>query len=182
MTAFETTCQMWSKEYIPILERWGFKVTEVPREPPSYLLGEKQWDIERGEKTKASLIIYAFQWERDGIRINFAPVCSWHFYRDAVRDARWAFDEIVSRLVVSAAIRRHVRYLPHFKRKLGGKEVHFSFRFMSGRNGWHWWAIVVENQRLRKEPYEYEVTGTPEVDPIATFPSFEKAVWFELLV
>jgi hypothetical protein len=121
MTAFETVCQMWSKEYIPLLERWGFKITEVPREPPSYLLGEKHWGIERGEKTKASLIIYAFRWEKDDIRINFAPVCSWHFYEDAVRNARWAFDEVVSRLVVSAAIRRHIRYLPHFKRKLGGK-------------------------------------------------------------
>jgi hypothetical protein len=172
---------MWGKEYIPVLERWGFKITEVPRgELPPYLLGEKHWDIERGKKTKASLIIYAFRWEKDGIRINFAPVCSWDFYQDAVINARWAFDEVVSRLVVSAAIRRHVRYLPRFKRKLGGKEVQFSFRFMSRRNGWQWWARVVENQRLRKEPYE--VAGTPEMDPIAAFPSFEKAVWFELLV
>jgi hypothetical protein len=180
MTAFETVCQMWSKEYIPILERWGFKVTEVPREPADYLLGEKRWDIERGEKTKASLIIYAFRWEKDGIRINFAPVCSRRIYHDAAINVRWAFDEIVSRLVVSAAIRRHVRYLPYFKRKLGRKEVQFSFRFMSGKNGWQWWARVVENQRLRKEPYE--VAGTPEMDPIAAFPAFEKAVWFELLV
>jgi hypothetical protein len=173
---------MWSKKYIPLLERWGFKITEVPRGEglPSYLLGEKRWDIERGKKTKASLIIYAFRWERDDIRINFAPACSWHFYKDAVRNARWAFDEIVSKLVVSAASRRRVRYRPYFKRKLGGKEVHFSFRFTSGKNEWRWWAWVFENDRYRNEPYE--VAGTPETDPIAIFPSFEKAVWFELLV
>jgi hypothetical protein len=51
---------------------------------------------------------------------------------------------------------------------------------MSGKNRWQWLAEVFENQRLWKEPYE--VAGTPEIDPIATFPSFEKAVWFELLV
>jgi hypothetical protein len=179
MTAFEAVCQLWSKEYIPILERWGFKITEVPRELPLYLLGEKHWDTERGE-TKASLIIHAFRWEKDAVRINFAPVCSWHFREDVVINARRTFDKIVARLVVSAAIRRHVRYMPHFKRKLGGKEVRFSFQFTSERNEWRWSAWVSENHRQRKEPYDF--AGTPEMDPIATFPHFEKAVWFALLV
>lgn len=178
MTAFEATCQMWAEVYIPVLERWGFKVTEVPREPTSYLLGEKCWDIEHGEKTKATVVIYAFRWEKRSAHINFAPVRSWDLHEYALLGAQRAFDEIAARLVVSAAIRRHVRYKPNFIRKLGGKEVRFQFKFEKGE--WRWLAWVFENCRWSDEPYEF--TGTPETDPITTFKQFERAVCLDLLV
>jgi hypothetical protein len=182
MTAFETVCQMWSKEYIPVLERWGFKVTEVPREPADYLLGEKRWHIERGEKTKDTIVIYAFRWEKEGIHIRSlsAPACSWASHQNAIGGARLTFNKIIARLVVSATSRRLVRYRPHFTRKLGKKKVLFKFDFTLEKNEWRWSAWVSENDRARDVPYEF--VGAPETDPIAIFPSFEKAVWFELLV
>jgi hypothetical protein len=175
---------MWSEEYIPILERWGFKITEVPQEPADYLLGEKLWVIERGKKTKATIVVYAFQGEQDGAHINFVPVCLFEFYRNAIAGARRAFDKIVARLVVSATIQRHVRYKPYFIRNLGfiknlGRiEVKFQFKFE--KNKWRWLAWVCTNFKWSEAPYEF--AGAPEIDPIASFPSFEKAVLFELLV
>jgi hypothetical protein len=178
MTAFEAACQLWAEGYIPVLERWGFKVTEVPRELPPYFLGEKRWDIERGEKTKATIIIYAFRWEKESTHINFAPVCSWDIYQNALLGARRAFDEIIARLVVSATIRRHVRYKPYFIRKLGGKEVQFQFIFE--KNEWRWLAWVFENCSWSDKSYEF--AGTPEIDPIAAFKQFEQAVCLDLFI
>jgi hypothetical protein len=174
MTAFEAACQMWAEAYIPLLERWGFKVTEVPREPSPYLLGEKCWSIERGEKTEATVVIYAFGWEKRSVHINFAPVCSWDLYVDALLRARIAFDEIVTRLVVSATIQRHVRYKPYFIKRLDGRGIEFHFVFKE--NEWRWQAWVCE----REEPYEF--SGTIEINPIVTFKQFERAVCLDLLV
>lgn len=178
MAAFETVCQIWENEYIPTLRGWGFKVTEVPRELSPYLLGEKCWIIERGEKTKATIVIYAFGWEKRSVHINFAPVRSWDFYENAAIGAQGAFSEVVERLVVSATIQRHVRYKPYFVRKMGGKEVRFQFAFKI--NEWRWLAWALENQKWEDKPYE--LTGAPETDPIVIFPQFERAVWFDLLV
>ena len=178
MTAFEAACQVWAEVYIPLLERWGFKVTEIPREFPLYLLGEKCWDIERGEKTKATVIIFAFKWEKQSAHINFAPVCSWDLYGNALLGARRAFDEIVARLVVSAAIRRHVRYKPCFIKKLDRREIQFQFVFKG--NEWLWLARVFENGKWSDKPYEF--AGTTQTNPIATFKQFERAVCLELLV
>jgi hypothetical protein len=177
MTAFEAVCQMWAEVYIPALERWGFKVTEVPREPSPYLLGEKCWGVERGEKTKATVVIYAFRWEKRSAHINFDPVCSWDLHGN-VLGARRAFDEIVARLVVSAATQRHIRYKPHFIKRLDRREIQFQFVFKE--NEWRWLAWVFENGKWGEEPYEF--SGTPETDPIVTFKQFEQAVCLDLLV
>jgi hypothetical protein len=174
MTAFEAACQMWAEVYIPVLEHWGFKVTEIQRETSPYLLGEKCWDIERGEKTKATVIIFAFGWEIRNVHVKFVPVCSWHLYENALLGARRAFDEIVARLVVSATIQRHVRYKPYFIKRLDGRGIEFHFVFKE--NEWRWRAWFCE----REEPYEF--SGTIEIDPIATFKQFERAVCLDLLV
>ncbi len=178
MTAFEAACQMWAKVYIPLLEHWGFKVTEVPQELSPYLLGGKRWDIERGEKTKATVVIYAFEWEKRSAHINFAPVCSWDLYGNALLGARRAFDEIVARLVVSATIQRHVRYKPRFIKRLDRREVEFQFLFKESE--WRWLAWVFENGKWSDKPYE--LAGTPETDPIAIFKQFERAVCLEALI
>jgi hypothetical protein len=178
MTAFEAACQMWAEAYIPLLERWGFKVTEVPREPSPYLLGEKCWSIERGEKTKATVVIYAFKWEKRSVHINFAPVRSWDLCENALLGAQKAFDEIVARLVVSATIQRHIRYKPHFIKRLDKREIQFQFVFKE--NEWRWLAWVFENGKWGEEPYEF--SGTPETDPTVTFKQFERAVCLDLLV
>jgi hypothetical protein len=178
MTVFEAACQMWAEVYIPVLERWGFKVTEIPREPSPYLLGEKCWDIERGEKTKATVVIYAFKWEKRSAHINFAPVRSWDLYENALLGARRVFDEIVARLVVSATIQRHIRYKPHFIKRLDGREI--QFQFVLKGDEWRWLAWVFENGKWSEEPYEF--SGTPETDPTVTFKQFERAVCLELLV
>ncbi len=178
MTAFEATCQMWTEVYIPVLERWGFKVTEVPEEPFPYLLGRKRWDIERSEKTKATVVIFAIEGEERGVHINFVPVCSWDFYENALLGARKAFDKIVARLVVSATIQRHVRYKPRFIKRLDGREIQFQFLFKGDK--WRWLAWVFENGKRSDKPYEF--TGTPEADPIATFKQFERAVCLDLLL
>jgi hypothetical protein len=181
VTAFEIACQIWENEYIPVLRKWGFNVMEVPpnlQELPTYLLGERVWKIERGKKTNATVVMYAFSWEKKSIRINFAPVRVWEFCSPTVKAARRAFDEIVARLVVSATIQRHVRYKPHFIKRLDEREIQFQFVFKG--NEWRWLAWVFENGKGGKEPYE--VSGTTDADPIIAFRQFERAVGLDLLV
>jgi hypothetical protein len=182
MTAFETVCQMWSKEYIPTLKRWGFKITEVPREVPSYLVGEKCWDIEWGKKTKATIIIYAHRWDKtESIHIKFMPVCSWDYLQNAIAYARIVFDKITARLVVSAAIQRHIWFRPAFIRRLGGKEVLFKFTFRKNKWCWSAWVFDFKNFTWGDKPYA-EFAGTRGIDPITAFKQFERALCLELLV
>jgi hypothetical protein len=101
-------------------------------------------------------------------------VRSWDLHEYALLGAREAFNEIVARLVVSATIQRHVRYKPYFIKRLGGRGIEFHFVFKE--NEWRWQAWVCE----REEPYEF--SGTIEIDPIATFKQFERAVYLDMLV
>jgi hypothetical protein len=187
MNHFEAVCQLWEQEYIPILERWGFKIKEVHLKPCQLLGEERWWDIGWGEREIAAVFIYTFR-SSSGVHIRLVPVCTWDIYSPSIDDAkakaRSAFAKIVERMVVSVVARRHIRYKARFNKEISDKGVQFQFTFTGKFWRWLAWsydALKARNFR-KKEITPMEVKGTLDENPIEIFPAFERAVSLALLL